>query len=233
MESKQPLWKQTLDKIKSKIQNEYEIGDLLPGDIELIEMYGVSRITIRRALDELANQGIIKRERGKGTVVIDKYDRLQTVVKSSSETLIEHDMKSRNLEVIGYTNVDQIKILNFFGLDKPCKLLKIERSSTKGSKKIATFITYINPVVKLSTNENFTDSLYDLLESKNYKITRFEETITTSICTAEEQKKFNAENLIPILSRQRRGYSGDVPVEYTIASYNGEEYSMVVENSFV
>lgn len=233
MNNKQPLWKQTFDKIKHKIDTEYNIGDLIPGEHELSEEFKVSRITIRRALDDLSNAGLIKRERGKGTVVIGKEEKLQTVVKSSLNSLREHEVRSRNLEIIGYEDVSDTNILNFFGLENGRKILKVIRSSRKNSKKIATYITYINPIVNLSTMDDFSGSLYKLLDSKGYKITRFSETITTNISTEEEEKNFNTTNKIAILKRQRRGYNEDTPIEYTTAMYNGEEYSMVVESDIL
>jgi GntR family transcriptional regulator len=52
---------------------EYRVGDSLPSERELGELYGVSRITVRRALETLAREGLIRRGRGRsgGTFVQD------------------------------------------------------------------------------------------------------------------------------------------------------------------
>jgi GntR family transcriptional regulator len=44
-------------------------GDLIPGDIEMQSLYGVSRTTVRQALNELALEGLVTRSRGRGTFV--------------------------------------------------------------------------------------------------------------------------------------------------------------------
>ena len=44
-------------------------GDSLPGELKLAEMHGVSRVTIRRALDGLESDGLIERRAGSGTSV--------------------------------------------------------------------------------------------------------------------------------------------------------------------
>ncbi|MFA6688651.1 MAG: GntR family transcriptional regulator [Sphaerochaetaceae bacterium] len=56
--------------IQSKIFNGTWIyGEKIPSEMELCDIYGVSRITVRRALDKLVGQGLIVRTRGKGSFV--------------------------------------------------------------------------------------------------------------------------------------------------------------------
>lgn len=50
----------------------YNIGDLLPSEIELAKHYNVSRNTLRKALDVLQNEGVIERRHGSGTYVREK-----------------------------------------------------------------------------------------------------------------------------------------------------------------
>ena len=65
-----PLYQQVRDNIKSKITNgEWRIGSIIPGDSELSRQLGVSIGTVRKALDELARQRILVRERGRGTFI--------------------------------------------------------------------------------------------------------------------------------------------------------------------
>lgn len=66
-----PLYKKIYDDIFFKIKNgEYPVGSLLPREEELCEIYGVSRITIRHALEILSREGFISRTKKKGTLVL-------------------------------------------------------------------------------------------------------------------------------------------------------------------
>lgn len=47
----------------------YKVGQILPSEAELMARFGVSRITAGRALDELSNEGLVERARGRGTIV--------------------------------------------------------------------------------------------------------------------------------------------------------------------
>lgn len=68
--SKTPLYLQLKDYILEKINNnEWSVGEKLPTEVELQDMLGISRITIRHALDLLENEGHIVKKRAKGTFV--------------------------------------------------------------------------------------------------------------------------------------------------------------------
>ncbi len=66
-----PLYEQVARQILQKITDGvYQKGDLLPSEKELIAMTGVSRITVRGALKDLADMGVIETRKGKGSFVI-------------------------------------------------------------------------------------------------------------------------------------------------------------------
>ena len=63
-----PLYKQIVRALSDSIANgTYRPGDKLPTEAELIEQFGVSRITVRSAIKEMEDAGLVERARGKGT----------------------------------------------------------------------------------------------------------------------------------------------------------------------
>ena len=69
-ESKLPIYHQLYEILRGNIvRGEWQPGDILPSETELIEQYQVSRITVRQALEALVNDGLIYRQRGRGTFV--------------------------------------------------------------------------------------------------------------------------------------------------------------------
>ena len=65
-----PLYHQIFLILRSKIfDGQYPLGSYLPGELEIEQIFGVSRITAVRALNELAATGLVVRERGRGTRV--------------------------------------------------------------------------------------------------------------------------------------------------------------------
>src|SRR5579883_1591452 len=65
-----PYYEQIYQLLRQKIvSGELQPGDMVPSETELIEQYEVSRITARQALEALVNEGLIYRERGRGSFV--------------------------------------------------------------------------------------------------------------------------------------------------------------------
>jgi len=66
----EPLYNKIADRIRAAIiDGEYGVEDLIPSENELAQAYATSRITIRKSLDVLENEGLIKAVRGKGYFV--------------------------------------------------------------------------------------------------------------------------------------------------------------------
>ena len=69
-ESHSPLYKQLMQKLRSDIASGvYPVHSRIPSEQELCETYQVSRVTVRKALAELSQEGLLKRHQGKGTFV--------------------------------------------------------------------------------------------------------------------------------------------------------------------
>jgi GntR family transcriptional regulator len=65
-----PLYHQLKQVLREQIERgDYKPGDRLPSEPELIRQYGISRITVRQALDELEAEGLVVRRHGKGAYV--------------------------------------------------------------------------------------------------------------------------------------------------------------------
>lgn len=99
-----PLYHQIYLALKKRIQSgEFEDDTTLPGEMELCRAFGVSRITVKRALSELAAEGYVSRHRGRGTVV--RYRVPSPVVRASFDGLIE------NLTLMGVkTHVEVLSV---------------------------------------------------------------------------------------------------------------------------
>ena len=89
-----------LDLEQKILAKEYPPHSLLPSENQLIKIYGVSRETIRKALNLLTTEGYIQKKQGKGSIVLDRnrfdfpisgltsYKELQETQRIPSETII-------------------------------------------------------------------------------------------------------------------------------------------------
>ena len=83
---KQPLYDQLVDILSEKIDHEYRPGDLIPSERELSERYGLSRTTVRLALQELERMGLVVRQHGRGTFVADRSAQTTNLMQAYSFT---------------------------------------------------------------------------------------------------------------------------------------------------
>lgn len=84
------LYEKVAQQIESIIfRGEYKKGELLPSERELIDMTGVSRITVREALRHLAEVGIIETRKGKGSVVMVSAEELMHLT-ANKEKYLKH-----------------------------------------------------------------------------------------------------------------------------------------------
>lgn len=93
MSNQLPVYIQIHDQIKSEIeQGVWKIGDRLPSERELAIKFNVSRMTLRQAIQNLADEGILERKIGSGTYVA----REKVQEKMSGATSFTEIMESQN-----------------------------------------------------------------------------------------------------------------------------------------
>src|ERR1051325_4440127 len=91
-----PLYHQLQAVLKAEIDaRKWQPDEQLPNEAKLAERFGVSKITVRQALQELADLGYIRREHGRGTFVARrKFDEGPRELTSFTEEMRRHDLAS-------------------------------------------------------------------------------------------------------------------------------------------
>jgi DNA-binding GntR family transcriptional regulator len=92
-----PLYDQVRLRILSDLRSgRFAAGSYLPAEAQLCEAYGVSRITLRRAVSDLCGDGLLKKVHGRGTLVTaPKLQQALVSLGGFTETLHEQGIKSR------------------------------------------------------------------------------------------------------------------------------------------
>ncbi len=65
------VYQQLAETLAENIKTSFKVGDYLPSEVTLAKQFSVNRHTLRRAIDELERAGIVLRQHGKGTLIID------------------------------------------------------------------------------------------------------------------------------------------------------------------
>lgn len=229
-----PLYYQIKEDIINKIKNnDLKVGDRIAGENELKDIYGVSQITVRKALSELVNEGYLYRVQGKGTYVAErKVNRLLNLMSFTEE------MKQRGFEpTVKVLKTEVIKdplTAEKLGLVRNSNILKIQRLRLADEIPVALQTSYISESI-LKTDDirdlEKEKSLYKILTSKGitpykakeqYNVLKMDD---KTICSLLNIKKGDA-----IFFVKRRTYTEDNKLfEYAESILRGDKYAIEVE----
>lgn len=229
-----PLYLQIKDVLKHKIiTNEYTVGSTIPSENELEEMFGVSRMTIRQAVNELVNEGLLRKERGrgKGTVVLSNAiaDKLSTV-KSFTQKMQEQGLILKNKQInISLVNPEP-NIASALNIELTDKVLSLSRIRMVNNDIIMYSISSVPASLELPFDAKLYDSLYQLLAAQNIQISHAEEYIEAMLADEEISRALEIPLNAAVLKRTRISQDQyNRNVEYTTTYYRSDKYKYVVE----
>lgn len=230
-----PLYSQLKELIVKEIKNEnYKNKSMIPTEIELCEMFQISRTTVRQAVIELVQEGWLYRVKSKGTFVtkpIINQDFIQTL-KSFNEQIIQSERTPRT-EILDLKVIFPSKqVYIALKLQPNEKVIYIHRRRFADEEPIVTVKTYLSyEKCSFVMNHNFIkESLYPVLsmreETHVYKIKRL---IEATQATVDDIKYLNIKRGIAIQQFISTGYNMfEEPIEYSLARYRGDRNSFEV-----
>lgn len=201
-------------------------GECISSERELSEIYGISRMTIRQALAELVQEGILIKRKGKGTFVSDtKFT--QKNIMSFSEIIKEADKKLENV-ILDFKIINTPKELkSIFNEDK---LFFINRNRVVDNEVIANEVIYMPySLGKTLTRQELKNSIYEFLESINQGVSHSESTINSILCNEEYRKLFEINVDLPLLKIDNKVYNYSRRLLFIeSAVYRSDKYTLEI-----
>ncbi len=225
-----PLYRNVYLDILDKIQlGVYKKDELLPSETELQEKYQVSRITIRRAVEDLQRDGFVIKKPGVGTIITN--DKITLNLNSIKSFSLEN--KNESSELVSFKKIiapDKVKkALNLDDLDK---VYQIERIRKVNGSNIGFHRAFIpERLTKLSEDDFISchSSLYKILESQNINITHGYETIESINSNKSLSELLKISTNTAMLYKERVSSTDYEIVEYVEIYYIGSVYKYYVE----
>jgi len=231
-----PYYYQIVQVLRESIADIEDVEDqekiTLPSESELCEMFSVNRGTIRHALDLLEREGLIYREKGRGTFV----RRRRVEVDLSYLCSTTEDLRNRGwepgTEVISINQVSpRSHIQNNLRLSDHEKVWETYRLRLANGEPIslqrAFFPVNMMPdLVKLDLTQSFFSIWREIyhIEARDA-----EQTIRTRIATKEEADRLSISDSAPIFEITRVTYDiNGQPFEYLISIWRGDRYDFYV-----
>jgi GntR family transcriptional regulator len=228
-----PLYHQIFTILRDKIyRGEYERDAFLPGEQEIATFFGVSRITAKRALDEIAAAGLAVREQGRGTRV--SVAPRGTAVRGNVDGLLHslHAKGAAAVRLLDFAYVpapeEAAERLALSPGDEVQRATRIWRSDAGPFNYLTTFV----PAVigrRWNRDELERKPLISLLEETGMRIDRAEERVTATLADETTAPILEVSSGSALLKVMRTLYDQrERPVEYLVALYPPERYQYTV-----
>jgi GntR family transcriptional regulator len=227
MRSAGTKYEELCDALRDEIRSTLGPGDALDSERTLTERFGVSRVTVRRALDQLDAEGLVGRVQGSGTYVNDS----QLIGKTLRLTSFTDDMRERSLVAGAIVLTSEVvpagtELATFLRLEPGSEVLRLRRLRLANEMPMALE----DALIPLSLfpgieHRDLTASLYASFSDFGYQVDRARQQITAVTLTDEEAAQLDsapgtAALRVERVSIERLGQ----PLEKVTSIYRSDRY---------
>jgi GntR family transcriptional regulator len=209
------------------------VGDTIPSERQLTEQLGVSRLTVRAALDELVRDGYLDRRHGSGTYVTEPKIAQPLTLTSFSEDMRRRGMVpgSRTLELV--ITSTGARLARRLDVSPEARLVRVKRLRLADNEPMAMEVLHIPEalVPGLSKADLENHSFYELLEERyGIVIVSGTQSIEPTVTSEEESEVLGVPLHTPafLFERTTVSESGRV-VEFVRSIYRGDRYRLVAD----
>ncbi|QBD77774.1 GntR family transcriptional regulator [Ktedonosporobacter rubrisoli] len=230
-----PIYYQIMMQIRTKIdEGEYKADCALPPERELVETYKVSRMTVRQALAELVNEGILIRRKGVGTFVAPpKFEQALSGLTSFTEDMAQRGMKA-GAHIISFAETKpDSAVRKALGLEPQENIFECVRLRLADEEPMAlertSLVAAMCPGLSREDLEN--RSLYTLLAERwGIRLDHASQSLEPMLATSYEAALLHVATGSPLLLMYRITYDQDGRAfEYVKSFYRGDRYKFITE----
>ena len=229
-----PLWAQVYEDLRRRLDNG-EFPDVFPGELTLVDEYGVSRQTIREALRRLRAAGIVTAERGRASRIARpaEIDQPLGALYSLFAAVEAAGLQQRSVVRALDLRADGV-IADHLGLEGSTPLLYLERLRLADDEPLAVDRVWLPADVAAPLlDADFTHtSLYGELAARcGVRLTGGRERIRAVIPTRAERALLGIGGDVAALAIDRVGLVGERVLEYRTTLVRGDRFTVSAEFS--
>ena len=227
-----PLYWQVEHDLRQRIESGiWHPGDRLPSEEELSDLYGASRITIRQAMGNIASDGLVSREPGRGTFVQEqKRTQAMRLTASFTEEMMKLGVRIETKVIRQETEPASLEVAEAFGIGEGDQVYRVDRLRLTGGKPFAVQRARlpISRFPRLATAD-LSGSLYQHLGAE-YGVVPTDADEVIHVCLAKEVEG-SAELLDvgashPCFLIDRTSFDDDGPVDFSRSVVRGDRYQI-------
>ena len=229
-----PLYYQLKEILRSWITSgKFDSDGCFPPERKLQERYGISRMTVRRALAELVNEGFLIREQGRGSFVVKTrmQEQLRHLTSFTEDT--EQRGLSSEAKVLDFQITVDTEVAEEMGISEDEELIRLQRIRMVEGEPLALQTSFIrhNLCPGLVEQGLLGESLYKTLEAGyGLRLGRARQTFEAKPADEYEAGLLGIDVGQSVLVLERLTYlHNGTPIEYVRSTYRGDRYRFTVE----
>lgn len=231
-----PLYVQLMEELETSIRNGvYKPGDKIMTEAEMAREYGVSLITVRKAVGSLMEKGLVVRKQGKGTFVTKpKYSRNMKKLQSFTEMCEQMGVKPGARVLENRLIAADKKVADRLGIEPGSNVVYISRLRLADGEPIQVEKSYFPLKYAFLLEEDLNDgSMFECLKEKaGAKVASSEKMIELCRATAEEAALMDVKKGDYLLFVKSTAYDENgEPMYAGIQLINGDRFSLYVYES--
>ena len=232
----EPLYYQIREDLRQKISaNEYPPNSMIPSEAELCEIYDVSRITVRRAILDLVQEGLLVRGKGKGTFVSESYGwTTMSGVQSFTQQLLGLNMRPSAQPLSCKVHKADATLRKHLELEEGEEVVTVSRLRLTDSEPcMVEVMNFPYKRVPGLEKEDMGQSIYGILKGKYDTEVIYAKDILEPIIIGDyESKLLGLPTVTAGFRTYRIGYDAEHrPVEYSTHIIPGKKCTLVFDNT--
>lgn len=197
-----PLYQQLHAIILRKIQEkEYDVGDKIPSEEQIMEIYGVSRVTVRNAIKLLVEENVLVKKHGKGTFVATP---VYVETMSAGGSFTESGLQMQKIPTTKIISIERIparkRISEYLGVAEGTEIIRLKRIRLiDGEPAIFETDSFRTDCAFLEKIDLADQSLINTLKNYGLKPTYFDNIIEIALADDEIIESLNVEAEEPLV----------------------------------
>lgn len=217
------------DYLRSLVTHELQTGDAIPSERVLCERFGVSRMTVRQAVDALVVEGLLQREQGRGTFVAPSRMDLEVRLASFGEEMRRRGMEPSSTVLAAEEVPATPDVADALDLVAGEHVHYLHRVRLADGVPMAIEQTWVPAgLVPGLLADGAPESIYGELRRRGLEPDWGEDTVAASEVDAQDAGLLGLRTGAAVLRLTRRTFAGDVACAYSRSSYRADRYVLWV-----
>ncbi|MRS15030.1 UTRA domain-containing protein [Enterobacteriaceae bacterium RIT691] len=225
-----PLYLKFAETVKNAVRSGWlEHGNILPGERYLSQLTGVSRITVRKAMQTLENEGVVTRARGYGTQINNIFEYSLKEARGFSQQVVLRGKKPDTLWVNKRVVECPVEVAEQLALAPKSEVFLLKRIRYVDEEAVSIEESWV-PTHLIADADAIGISLYDYFRSQHIFPQRTRSRVSARMPDAEFQAHIKMDEKIPVLViKQVALDQQQKPIEYSISYCRSDLYVFVCE----